>query len=62
MLRKLLTFDPDANISAIKNIAMPISENKDQTYFPLSVWGGVYHWMHSVKASMANIIIISFNV
>lgn len=61
MLRKLLTLDPDANISAIKNIAMPISENRDQTYSSLSLWGSVYHWMHSVKASMANII-IRFNV
>lgn len=62
MLRKLLTLVPDVNISAIKNIAMPISENKDQTHFSLSVLRGIYHLMHSVKASMANIIIISFNV
>lgn len=33
MLRELLTLDLDANVSAIKNIAMLISENRDKNFF-----------------------------
>lgn len=33
MLRNLLTLDLDANVSAIKNIAMLISKNTDKNFF-----------------------------
>lgn len=33
MLGELLTLDLDANVLAIKNIAMLISENRDQNFF-----------------------------
>lgn len=35
-LRDLLTLDLDANVSAIKNIAMLISENTDKNFFFLT--------------------------
>lgn len=36
MLGELLTLDLDANVLAIKNIAMLISENRDQNFFFLT--------------------------
>lgn len=53
MLGELLTLDLDANVLAIKNIAMLISENRDQNFFFFNVCGAA--WVYSVKASMTNI-------
>ena len=44
------------NVSAIKNVAMTITKNIGHSvFFVKHVWGGVYHWMHSIKARVANI-------
>lgn len=41
MLRNLLTLDLDANVSAIKNIAMLISENTDKNFFFFNMWSSI---------------------